>query len=222
MIRNIILIHLIVALCQHGMSQFGIQSFSGFNYFPESTSREVILPASSPHFSIGPSYWFRIKSKRIEFNPAVLFDYQSFSYSGSDPVSTFKEYQLAISFPIMFYPLDFNNDCNCPTFNKSGQFFEKGFHFILYASIPYAIFSPEIDAENRSNAPMRYQFGIGAGLDVGISKKWTLSPSLILSKQFRDSYSRNILNNKIGLPDDGRIRMDLMIRLLWYAKKKRY
>ena len=53
---------------------------SGFNYFSERSEQNLHNPNHSTHYSIGPAYWFRLKQKRIEFNPAILFDYSSSEY----------------------------------------------------------------------------------------------------------------------------------------------
>jgi hypothetical protein len=201
--------------------QFGLQSVNGMNYYNLQLENSVIAPSNSLHYSIGPSYWFRFKNKRIEFNPALLYDYSKSDYQNSNGLSL-SEHSLVFSLPVLIYPFDFSNDCNCPTFNKSGQLFEKGFHFIIYAALPYSIKKVSEPNEISLNTLGAYQLGLGAGLDFGISKKYTLSPSLVLSKTFQDTYLYNT-DSKVLLEKSGdRIRVDLMIRILYYQKKKRY
>jgi hypothetical protein len=202
--------------------QIGFQTMTGYNYFPENTKGETVHPVNSLHYSVGPSYWFRLKNRRIEFNPAISFDYSKSDYeSNSLGNLSLEEKSFVLSLPILIYPLDFNNDCNCPTFNKGGQFFEKGFHFMIYTAMPYT--SRKItgtnSAETKSTAG--FQLGLGAGIDIGLSRKWTLSPSIVLSKFFQDSYTLGIDDGLLLENGDSRYRLDLMLRFIWFAKKKR-
>lgn len=222
MIRLSLSALLIFSFAFIGFAQFGFQSIVGYNIFEESKIEKFLAPSNSMHYSLGPSYWFRLRSKRIEFNPAVVFDYNKSEFSKNDiNEGTLSEYNITFSLPILIYPLDFGNDCNCPTFNKSGQFFEKGFYFLIYPAIPYS--SKKIEGIDLPylKTYTSFQLGLGAGVDIGINKKWTLSPSLMISKLFQD---RNILDTDQQIildSENNRYRIDLMVRLLWFAKKRR-
>jgi hypothetical protein len=222
MIRLFFSILLIIAHVFSGTAQFGLQSIAGYNIFEESKIQNALAPTNSMHYLIGPSYWFRLKNKRIEFNPAIVFDYNKSDFPKNDiNASTLSEYNIALTLPILIYPLDFSNDCNCPTFNKSGQFFEKGFYFLIYGALPYSSKKIEGMDISFSKSYTSVQLGIGAGVDIGLNKKWTLSPSVMISKLFLD---RNLLDtdqkNILDL-ENNRYRIDLMIRLLWFTKKRR-
>ncbi|MBK6546497.1 MAG: hypothetical protein WAS55_06595 [Saprospiraceae bacterium] len=204
-------------------AQFGFQLVAGLNQYPKEQENGLYVPENNLHVSIGPSVWFRLKNRRIEFNPSVIIDYASSKVQNSpDQNLTLKELNAGFTFPILIYPLDFGNDCNCPTFNKQGQFFNKGFHFILYPAAYYLSQTLESDQILEKNASFAYQFGIGAGIDVGINRTWTISPSLVVSKFFNDQYLINDLNKFIANQERNRYRIDFMLRLVWFAKKKRY
>ena len=221
--RKILSLLLVITFIYEGSAQFGFHSIAGYNFFEENKIEQSIQPSNSLHYSLGPSYWFRLKSKRIEFNPAILFDYNNSNYSKNDVNATsLSEYNFTLGIPILFYPLDFGNDCNCPTFNKSGQFFQKGFYFMLYPALPYSIKKINRTDSTFSKSFANFQLGIGAGIDIGINKKWTLSPSLMVSKFFLDNYSLDPTGSNLLEDGDSRFRIDLMIRFIWFAKKKRY
>ncbi len=217
-----ILLFFILAFCFTKVNgQFGFQSLNGINDFTENANSILLTPSNSIHFSLGPSYWFRLKNKRVEFNPALLFDYSKSNYSNGNS-NDLTEHSLVFSLPVLIYPFDFSNDCNCPTFNKSGELFKKGFHFIIYSSLPYSV----KEVSNSGNASVdlfgSYQLGLGAGLDIGINKKFTFSPSIVLSKTFQDTYLFNKDENVLIQKSGDRIRLDLMLRVIWFQKKKRY
>lgn len=221
--RKILILIFVIIVIYAGSSQFGFQSIAGSNFFPNKNIERSIQPASSLHYSLGLSYWMRLKFKRIEFNPALIFDYSKANYSKIQlsPISL-TEYSVSFNMPILIYPLDFNNDCNCPTFNKKGQFFEKGFYFLIYPAIPYSLKKLSNMELSDSKSVISFQLGLGAGIDIGINKKWTISPSLMLSNTFSDLYSYDINNQVLFGENDSRYRLDLMLRFIWFSKKKRY
>lgn len=118
--------------------------------------------------------------------------------------------------------MDFGNDCNCPTFNKQGQFFKKGFHFIINPKLGYINQVFETDADPVKNNGILFSLGAGAGIDIGINKTWTFSPSFIFSKSFNDAF---LLKDNRTIEEDlslSRYQANLVLRFLWYQRKKRY
>lgn len=200
--------------------QYGFHIESGPVLFSIPSGNQNYQIKNAIHFSGGPAYWFRIKSRRIEFNPAILLDYMK--SSNLTNALNLKETQLNLSIPIMLYPMDFGNDCNCPTFNKQGQFFKKGFHFIINPKLGYINQVFETDADPVKNNGIFFSLGAGAGIDIGINKTWTFSPSFIFSKSFNDAF---LLKDNRTIEEDlslSRYQANLVLRFLWYQRKKRY
>lgn len=111
-------------------------------------------------------YWTRLKKYRLEFHPGVLFH----SIQGEDQES----YQnIGITVPIAFYPLDFVNDCDCPTFSKNAFWFQKGFFIRLIPT-----WSTNINPSGPEPLDQLFGAGISLGLDLGLSDLLTISPFL--------------------------------------------
>lgn len=117
-------------------------------------------------------YWFRLRNYRVEFRPGFTY-----GRLNSDAVKINK-YQAVFSTRI--YPFSFDDDCDCPTFSKRSGFFEDGFflslnpHFGWY-DFSVAVFDPEPDY---SLDDLLFHIDIGAGIDIGFSDQFTLTPEL--------------------------------------------
>ena len=78
-------------------------------------------------YKVGLDYWFRLKKVRVEFTPEVNFSQFKDEYSTSiDQQFDFKSNIYGFHFNTNIYPLNFKDDCNCPTFQKDGQIIIQG------------------------------------------------------------------------------------------------
>lgn len=183
-------------------------------------SANYVVPEYAYGLGVGPSYGFRFRSKRIEMDPAILLTGIVGNYKELD--RNFKELGSELQFPIAIYPMDFNNDCNCPTFNKEGEKFRKGFYFFVLPALRYS----QIRVEKKLQKPeikdgyFRYSVGIGIGMDFGINRHTTLSPSLSFHKTFQDSFSYFIAEDKLNNSDASRTYLQLALRLNWYKGRR--
>lgn len=124
-------------------------------------------------------YNFRLKQKRIEFRPGLGY---RFTWNGSNENGFFKSYDF--DFNTAVYPFDFGGDCHCPTFSKSGDVFKKGFFLELNPGVGYQILSRlRSDPDDPARLPIRsknieWKLGGSAGLDIGLSDHFTLTPLL--------------------------------------------
>lgn len=134
-------------------------------------------------YKVGIDYWFRLKKKRVEFTPEI-----NFSQFQTDYVNTFEEdfkfkaNIVGFHFNTSIYPLNFDDDCNCPTFKKEGQLIEKGFHFILSPGINY--FDLTINKDSYKTNDFVFSAGLGVGLDVGLTDYLTLTPLVMYHRYF--------------------------------------
>lgn len=122
------------------------------------------------HF--GVDYWFRLPQKRVEFFPEFSYEKYNQDFGDfKDEISTLNFY-----FNTNFYLFDFEGDCDCPTFSKGGDFFEKGFFIQVSPGISYftSTFGPESEGIEDKN--FHFGVGLGAGIDIGISDFLTITP----------------------------------------------
>lgn len=124
-------------------------------------------------------YWTRLKKYRVEFYPGVLIQSHQTKEDGSN-------LNLGLSLPIAFYPLDFVNDCDCPTFSKNSFWFQKGFFIRLTSS-----WSTKIEGSTPDTFDQLLGTGASIGLDFGVSDLVTISPMLGYTRLFSLSENDN-------------------------------
>ena len=125
-------------------------------------------------YSFSVDYRLRIKNIRIEFFPELSYSYLKNDYENSTLEYTLYGFHLNTN----VYLFDLEGDCDCPTWSKSGNIFQKGFFLqaapginnlnILFDHVT------QIDKQN----DYFWDIGIGAGLDIGISKFLTVTPNI--------------------------------------------
>ncbi|MEM1217192.1 MAG: hypothetical protein AAGJ82_15965, partial [Bacteroidota bacterium] len=79
-----------------------------------------------------------------------------------------------------FYVLDFEGDCDCPTFSKQGPGLQKG--LFLQLSPGWSYFSQTLN-DNLFGVQVTdnisaFNFGLGLGLDLGLSDLVTITPQV--------------------------------------------
>ncbi len=124
-------------------------------------------------YAAGITYWFRLKNKRVEFLPELSFEKYGRTIAGTD----YEHRLVGFYFNANFYPFDFSNDCDCPTWSKDGNFFTKGF----FLQVSPGVWSLEnsVNAEKKiSDRALAWTLGAGAGLDIGLADFLTVTPML--------------------------------------------
>lgn len=177
---------IMVYLTPSASGQFGVRPFVNFENHQslESTIRDQggsSIRIGYPGYGAGINYWFMLKKKRIEFLPEL-----SFSYAGNfiDNATSVSLQRFGLQIHTQIYALDFNEDCNCPTFAKQGPSINKGFFIHLTPGVNYQQFSftldksssnPDFNQKVNSNQ-LTWSAGLGLGLDLGLSELITLTP----------------------------------------------
>lgn len=165
-----------VCLFPYGYGQVGIKAVGTFakNRIAEITSQERLFTS---RFGLGADYWFRLKKYRLEFLPSVHVQYAREKFNISDQVvGDLRWSSIDFAPAIQFYPLDFFNDCQCPTFSKQGKFLKKGLFISLAPGIGYHVLNSKNINESSGDWLL---FGrAGVGLDIGLSDLLTLSPAV--------------------------------------------
>lgn len=146
--------------------------------------------ATMEGWSFAVDYWFRLKKRRVEFTPELAFG--KFEKSPN----YIREHQfISFHFNTNLYIFDLAEDCDCPTWSKDGGIMKKGFHIQISPGVS-RMRNKFYGALENSNVTKYYpEIGIGAGLDIGISDFFTITP---LAKFF---FSPNAEWEGINLPD---------------------
>ncbi|MEM1319837.1 MAG: hypothetical protein AAGG75_06240 [Bacteroidota bacterium] len=133
-------------------------------------------------FKVGIDYWFRLKKKRIEFTPELSYSRFSVDMQRSNGINgeEFTSLFYSFAFNTNIYPLNFEDDCNCPTFGKAGGILDKG--FFIQLSPVVSLIDNRYKSENTEVSTNTVAFGIGGGLglDIGLNDFTTLTPMVNL------------------------------------------
>ncbi|MBK7427189.1 MAG: hypothetical protein IPI60_09240 [Saprospiraceae bacterium] len=127
---------------------------------------------ASSVFGVGLDYWFRLENYRIEFFPEIGFTTHT-AFKQSAQNLTYTSYYGRVN--THFYVLDFEADCNCPTFSNQSPWFSKGFFLMAAAGAAMQNY-PVSNAFPEGSSQVVFQAGIGAGIDIGIIDLITLTP----------------------------------------------
>ncbi|GEM_PF-1392444 len=180
----------------------------------ETVSNEKLFSTKA---GLGIDYWFRLKKYRLEVMPAIHFQTASEELVLNDQsigVLNWSFIDFAPGFQI--YPLDFKNDCQCPTFSKQGKFIKKGLFLHLAPGIGRSV----LNSNTIQGTPATDWIGfvrLGIGIDIGLSDLITWSPSvsyqlsqpLDWSPFFQSISSQNLrINNGLFLAARFGFRMD--------------
>lgn len=151
------------------------------------TNDPQLLPNNFNIATIGANYWFRLKNYRTEFFPGIQYSYSLLNIN-------IKESGIQIETPVHFFIFDFKNDCNCPTFGKDGSIFTKGF-FLKFNSI-HKWNNRSIDAHPDIKNPKYLAYlGAGLGIEIPLSKLWSIIPSLTYLTSTNDAYKTSITSD---------------------------
>ncbi len=174
--KNLFLSGAIILFSTYLFGQVGVSgAFRNFNAeewrlaINEFSNEEFSTPTG---FGIGIDYWFRIKNRRIEFLPELNY----VSTSSTNVGNSLEHNQLGFHFNTNIYLFDLEGDCDCPTWSKSGNIFQKG--FFVQISPGLANVSTKIKDENNTVADdlFFWEIGVGAGVDIGVSDFITITP----------------------------------------------
>jgi hypothetical protein len=195
--RIILLFAVLIVACTVSKAQFGISAKYQNNSTPgwdDVYDGRTNIESSSIEY--GLNYWLRLKNKRVEFLPELTYsslvdDYDQNGFA----VELLQHKRTSYGFGINthIYPLDFEGDCNCPTFSKDGNLVSKGFHWIINTSIinhnientfnvPDNGASDQLTIEEKNQITGRV--GLGFGLDIGITELITIVPYGLYTRNF--------------------------------------
>lgn len=142
---------------------------------------------------VGINYWFRLKNYRVEFLPEISYS-KSETSNLSELVFADSHNMTSYNFNlnVQIYPLDFEGDCDCPTWSKDGNLVKKGFYWLISPGVSRhnltTTFDENILREDESSDITTFKMGAGLGLDIGVGDLLTVSPFAIYNLHFGSSW----------------------------------
>ena len=88
--------------------------------------------ALSTGYGLGIDFWFRLKTKRVEFLPELGINYSQTSFETEITQYSLDYNYLYFNLNTRIYPMDFEGDCDCPTFSNQSTLIKKGFYINLF------------------------------------------------------------------------------------------
>ena len=194
--KNIIFVLQFIFLVQTLSAQFGIRGYyqnMNADNWEQTINRFSNVDGSKPTplnigYAVGLDYWFRLKNKRLEFTPEVNYAFYTEKWnSGTTNIGELKATSYSLFLNTNLYLLDFDGDCDCPTFSKDGGLIEKGF-FIQF-SPGWSYYQLKYDAlisttESREATTSAFSAGLAVGLDIGIIDMITITPIIGFRRHF--------------------------------------
>ena len=184
----------LLVLSQSLSAQFGLSTFYNLNEARLTEVPQNVLPSDNkvdyPRTGeLAAHYWFRLPTRRIEFQPTVYYAYPAETFAPS--VSEF-----GFQFKTNVYLFDLATDCKCPTFGKQGPELQKGFFLQL---------SPGLSSHKFGDTRRQTVATVGAaiGLDVGVSNLLTLTPLVGVRRTLSVLDSPLVFTDENNVPIEG-------------------
>ena len=146
--------------------------------------------------SISVDYRLRIKNVRIELYPELSYNSLNSEDGGSNLDYTYYGFHLNSN----IYLFDLEGDCDCPTWSKSGNLFEKGFFIQVAPGLNTLEVAFNHVTTVDSDRDLFWDLGIGAGLDIGISDFLTVTPLVkyYIAPNAEWNYLEDLTNDEIS------------------------
>lgn len=147
-------------------------------------------------FQYGVDYKFRLPKKRVEFFPTLaMANYQAIANNSAEEIAQLdlKNYQFTVNTNI--YILNFDGDCDCPTFSKQEPIVQKGFFVQVSPGVSFSSHEFSLRETILKNNDFSFHIGLGIGLDIGVSKFLTVTPFARAKRHFGMDWEE--LNNSL-------------------------
>ncbi len=197
--------------------QYGLVLRAGTRFIENANMKPAL--SSFCDLAVGASYGIAIGNRRIEGHPTLFGFTRMASYSAD--AGSFDAWGLSLQFPLSIYPLDFENGCNCPTFNKQGERFRKGFFIYLSPGIRKSWQRFEGSGVSFRKAPVSYDAELGLGFDLGLNRKSTLRIAVGLSAQFGEYLDLDLQKGRFIKTSGTFSTLGASLRYIYYPAKRR-
>jgi len=117
---------------------------------------------------------------RLGYRPGlhVFYGQKELIIADQTPTQNYRIIQSYLSFPVQVFPFDLWGDCNCPTFGRQNDFFQKAFYLEFLPAISIKQLSYSNSNVSTSVLNVAAHVGFGAGLNIAMNKLLTFSPML--------------------------------------------
>lgn len=220
---------LFMIIGQSASGQFGLRT----KYFRNNVADEVSQAYNTINaaddeilntgFGIGIDYWLRLKNKRIEFLPEIEFTKSGSSIASElAPIKNIGNTTIGININTRVYPMDFEGDCDCPTFSNQSTLIKKGFYFEFspgasFNELNYDLAQIDGTYQSLDFRYLSYKLGLGVGLDIGVSNLLTINPYARYNYHFV-SGSANILDIEKAYGNLSQVELGLRFAIRFDAK----
>ena len=183
--RNVILLLTLVLFPAVLGAQWSVRA--GYMAGQSDMLDDLAIQQSGPYGML--EYGFRLKQKRVEFHPGIGYRLAPGAENPEGRLNAF-----LVDFAVAVYPFDFGGDCNCPTFSKDGETFKKGFFLAITPGLALQQFKrtanlPGIpEPATSTDDQLSGTLGLSAGLDLGLSDRWTLTPLVSYTRYFSTTF----------------------------------
>lgn len=154
--------------------------------------------ALSTGYGLGIDFWVRLKTKRVEFLPELGINYSQTSFETEITQYSLDYNYLYFNLNTRIYPMDFEGDCDCPTFSNQSTLIKKGFYLELSPGVGYytshydsslpTVSNPEGETNTATVDAFSYKIGVAVGLDIGLSNLLTINPYAMYNYHFGREY----------------------------------
>ena len=154
--------------------------------------------ALSTGYGLGIDFWIMLKTKRVEFLPELGINYSQTSFETEITQYSLDYNYLYFNLNTRIYPMDFEGDCDCPTFSNQSTLIKKGFYFELSPGVGYytthydsslpTVSNPEGETNTATLDAFSYKIGVAVGLDIGLSNLLTINPYAMYNYHFGREY----------------------------------
>jgi len=129
-------------------------------------------------YKIGLDYGFSLRTYRISFYPEFNFKWSKHSFENNLSKIDMNLKQFGFNFKTQIYPLDLlgKRSLECPSFYRGMDKIRKGWFFQFSPEFSYSSKSLQDETEMLEYSKIIFLFGIGTGLDIGITPNISISP----------------------------------------------
>lgn len=238
-LQSTILLLLLTFIAQSVDAQIGIRAKylrNGIDNDQANFISEIgsIDDALSTGFGLGVDYWFRLKTTRVEFLPELGINYSKTSLD--DGIASIDYNYIYFNLNTRIYPMDFEGDCDCPTFSNQSTLIKKGFYFELSPGLGYytshynssitSPINPEGETITASEDAISYKLGLAVGLDIGVSNLLTINPYVMYNYHFGREYANSVVRLNPGIlvdfPGSSMSQVELGVRFAFRFDAKNY
>ncbi len=192
--------------------------------------------ALSTGYGLGVDYWFRLKTTRIEFLPELGFNYSQTDLEAVAGKASIDYNHIYFNLNTRIYPMDFEGDCDCPTFSNQSTLIKKGFYFELSPGVGYytshydtslpTVINPEGETITASEDAISYKIGLAVGLDIGVSNLLTINPYAMYNYHFGREYANSVIrlnpNILVDIQGSNMSQVELGLRFAFRFDAKNY